>query len=270
MTTEALVKSVSITNMVNQRAAVVDRLRQAFDLIAEAEKVAAAANVGFPRLVIDNHYSIRGRSISVSGQFASRADVDASVLQTIDGPAWQYLLRESGLRTFMDAKAREKWDKQITDGEVPPLTLPNVEATFGMLYEARGDMFERGVIECFRRLSWDYKTNEPCKFGKRIIVSYFFTYGSPNNRATDQLDDLVRVFHVLDGKPEPDHRNGIYSLAWAAQQERQSFAENDYLALKWYKKGTAHITFKRLGLVEQMNRIVAKHHPNALPAVVRR
>lgn len=239
MTTEALVKSVSITNMVNQRAAVVDRLRQAFDLIAEAEKVAAAANVGFPRLVIDNHYSIRGRSISVSGQFASRADVDASVLQTIDGPAWQYLLRESGLRTFMDAKAR-------------------------------GDMFERGVIECFRRLSWDYKTNEPCKFGKRIIVSYFFTYGSPNNRATDQLDDLVRVFHVLDGKPEPDHRNGIYSLAWAARQDRQSFAENDYLALKWYKKGTAHITFKRLDLVEQMNRIVAKHHPNVLPAVVRR
>ena len=42
-----LVKSVSIENMVNQRAAVVARLNQALDLIAEAEALAAAANVGF-------------------------------------------------------------------------------------------------------------------------------------------------------------------------------------------------------------------------------
>ena len=173
-----LVKSVSIENMVNQRAAVVARLNQALDLIAEAEALAAAANVGFPRLVIDNHYATRGRTLTLSGQYASRDD-DARVamLRTVDGPAWQYLMKESGLRTFMDAEARSKWDNQIHEGDVPELTAENVRATFGALYGSRGEMFERGVLECFRRLSWNYKTNEPFKFGKRIILNYLL--GSP-------------------------------------------------------------------------------------------
>lgn len=125
-----LVKSVSIENMVNQRAAVVARLNQALDLIAEAEALAAAANVGFPRLVIDNHYATRGRTLTLSGQYASRDD-DARVamLRTVDGPAWQYLMKESGLRTFMDAEARSKWDNQIHEGDVPELTAENVRAT---------------------------------------------------------------------------------------------------------------------------------------------
>lgn len=102
-------------------------------------------------------------------------------------------------------------------------------------------------------------------FGKRIILSYFSSYGHPTSRSADRLDDLLRVFHVLDGKPEADHRQGVYYMASEAHRQGHSFAENGYLAMKWYKKGSAHITFKRLDLVEQLNRILAKHYPNALP-----
>jgi hypothetical protein len=269
MSASSLVKSVSITNLVNQRAAVVERMRQALDLIAEAEQLAKAAHVGFPRFVIDNSYSLRGRTISVSGDFANRADVETGILKTVDAPAWQYLLHESGLRTFMDASAREKWDKQISTGEIPPLTIDNIEATFEGLYKARGEMFERGIIACFRRLSWSYKTNQPCKFGKRLIVNSLFSYGSPNHRTTDELDDLMRVFHVIDGKPEADHRNGIYALVSGAWQRRESEAENDYMRIKWFKKGTGHVFFKRPDLVDKMNMILAKHYPDALPSEVR-
>ncbi|UJB67603.1 DUF4942 domain-containing protein (plasmid) [Acidovorax sp. YS12] len=265
-----LVKSVSIENMVNQRAAVVARLNQALDLIAEAEALAAAANVGFPRLVIDNHYALRGRTLTLCGQYASRDDdVRAAMLRTVDGPAWQYLMKESGLRTFMDAEARSKWDNQIHEGDVPELTAENVRATFGALYGSRGEMFERGVLECFRRLSWNYKTNEPFKFGKRIILNYLFSYGSPNHRTTDQLDDLLRVFYVLDGKPEPDHRNGFYLMVSDARQRGETQAENAYLHVKWFKKGSGHVLFKRPDLVEKMNGILAKHYPHALASEVR-
>jgi len=41
-------------------------------------------------------------------------------------------------------------------------------------------------------------------------------------------------------------------------------AENDYFHLRWFKNGNGHLTFKRADLVEQMNRILAKHYPNAL------
>lgn len=170
----------------------------------------------------------------------------------------------------MDATARDTWAKQIAEGEVPELTAANIEATFGQLYEARGDMFERGVLQCFRRLSWDYKTNQPFKFGKRVIVTGLMTGGYAGSRATNELDDLMRVFHVLDGQPEADHRNGMHALISGARHERRREAENAYLHLRWFKNGNGHATFKRPDLVDKLNLILAKHYPAALAAERRR
>lgn len=264
-----VVKSVSIANLVNQRGGVVDRIRQAVALLAEAQAMAKAAQIGFPRLVVDNNYSTRGNP-ALTGDYSTPAEAEAAMIRIVDADAWKFLMNESGLRTFMDAKARDEWSKQIHSGEVPELTAETVEATFAQLYAARGDMFERGVLEHFRRLSWDYKTNQPFKFGKRIILNYFARDGHPDHGASNQLDDLVRVFHVMDGKPEPDHRQGVYSLAHGARKEGHAEAENDYINLKWFKKGSAHVTFKRPDLVEKLNAILTKHHPNALASEVRR
>ena len=262
-----VVKSLSIANLVNQRGGVVDRIRQAVSLLAEAQEMAKAAQIGFPRLVVDNSYSTRSTA-PLTGDYSKRGEAEAAMIRIVDAEAWKFLMNESGLRSFMDAKAREEWSKQIHEGEVPELTAETVEATFAQLYAARGDMFERGVLEHFRRLSWDYKTNQPFKFGKRIILSYFASNGYPDHGSANRLDDLVRVFHVVDGKPEPDHRQGVYHLAYAAIKEGRTELENDYIHLKWFKKGSAHVTFKRLDLVAQLNAILTKHHPNALASEV--
>ncbi len=167
-----LVKSVSITNLANQRVAVVERVRAALDLLGEAQQLAKAAHLGFPRLVLDESYGCRGRP-TITGEHAKRDEAEASMVRIIDIRGWDYLLSESGLRTFMDAKARDQWSNQIAEGDVPELTAANIEATFAQLYGARGDMFERGVLQCFKRLSWSYKTNAPFLFGKQA------THGCP-------------------------------------------------------------------------------------------
>ncbi|MDO3621718.1 DUF4942 domain-containing protein [Ralstonia pseudosolanacearum] len=267
-TTTELVPSVSITNLANQRTAVIERILVALNLLTEAEQLARAAHLGFPRLVLDNSYAQRG-TVTVTGEYARRAEAEKAILHTIDAQGWNYLLSESGLRTFMDAQARAQWHKQIADGDVPELTAANIEATFTELYGARGDMFERGVLECFRRLSWSYKTNQPFRFGKRLIMRSLFSYGSLNHHGTNELDDLMRVFHVLDGKPEVDHRTGVYYLISHARQQRQAEAENDYLHLRWFKNGNGHLTFKRPDLIDRMNLILAKHYPNALASEAR-
>ena len=263
-----LVKSISITNLANQRAAVVERVRQALDLLAEAEQLARAAHLGFPRLVLDDSYGCRGRP-TITGEYAKRDEAEAAIVSVIDTRGWSYLLSESGLRTFMDARAREQWNKQLAEGYVPELSAANIEATFAQLYGSRSDMFERGVLQCFRRLSWDYRTNQPFNFGKRIIVKYLLSQGSTNHRVTDELDDLIRAFCVLDGLPEPDHRHGAYCLVSDARQARQAEAENTYFHLRWFKNGNGHLLFKRLDLVEKMNLILAKHFPNALASEAR-
>jgi Domain of unknown function (DUF4942) len=129
-------------------------------------------------------------------------------------------------------------------------------------------MFERGVIECFRNLSWNYKTNQPFKFGKRLIFDRLVdggrAFGYPSRHRTDELNDLMRVFHIFDGKPENDHRSGIWYLIMDARNLGKTVAENDYFIIKWFKKGSGHVKFKRLDLVDKLNAILAKHYPNAL------
>jgi len=269
-----VVPSVSIENLVNQRDAVLERLAQIIDMINETAAIAARANVGFPTFCTSpSHYS-RSVEQRINGAYMDRsAEVLEHMRKEVDGAGWQYLMGESGMRSLMDAKAREQWDKQIEGKDMPPLTVDNIRGTFRMLHDSRGEIFERGVINVFKGLAWDYKTNLPQKFGKRIVLTYIrsavtgpgTSLGWPNMRHCDELDDLMRVFHVLDGKAEPDHRQGTYKLLHMFANTTDPDVENEYVRIKQYKNGAGHVTFKRPDLVDQMNRIIAKHYPGALP-----
>lgn len=256
---DELIKSVSIDNMLNQRLAVAERLQQARQLLLEAETLAAAAHLGSIRDLFSprRHHPYDIHLLDDDGL--------SKALHVLDGSAWTYLMSESGNRTFMDQTARQTWDDNIHKGEYPDFTKDTIAATFGTLHLSRAEMFERGVIATFRRLSWDYKTNQPFKFGTRIIMQYLADqWGHLNYRALDELEDLHRVFCVLDQQPEPDHRDGIATHLRVACSNKETTWTGPYFAVKWYKKGTGHVTFLRPELVTEMNRLLAKHYPNAL------
>jgi len=105
---------------------------QHYDLLGEAQQLAKAAHLGFPRLVLDESYGCRGRP-TITGEYAKRDEAEAALVRIVDIRGWDYLLSESGLRTFMDATAREQWGHQIAEGDVPALTADNINATFTQL-----------------------------------------------------------------------------------------------------------------------------------------
>lgn len=284
---EALpVKSVSIDNMLNQRDAVMERIAQAVDLLCEAREIALNAHIGFPRFKFeDTRY---GDSIIDSSRVGDSME---RMKYEVDRGAWQYLMDESGMRTFMDADTRKAWNEAIMgkgwngrkgDPEVPEFNKGNVEATFSRLYADRGRMFENGVVAVFRALAWCYKTNLPQKFGKRIVLQRLRAQVMPGrwnekkgsstslgfvsrDSSVNALDDMTRVMSILDGKPEPDHRNGWWTILGQQKHTTDPDAANDYMSVRCFRNGNAHVTFKRPDLVDQMNRILAKHYPNALP-----
>lgn len=71
----------------------------------------------------------------------------------------------------MDAQARDEWNKNLEEYELPAISEENILSTFWQLQHSKAAVFERGIIKVFKGLSWDYKSNNPCSFGKRIIVS---------------------------------------------------------------------------------------------------
>jgi len=243
--------------------------------LSEIAQIGKAAGIFEP----DGYRRTLDRAIYGEGsRYAYRTELQTpesteAARKRVDAYAWDLLMSESGLWSLMDAKAREDWRENIDKVKVPPLTRENIEATFHSLYGARGDMFERGVLLCFKGLSWSYRTNLPQKFGKRIVKRVRH-YGNVAQECMAELEDLQRVFCILDGKPEEDHRNGLYRRLSAAERvpdqtygRLSRFEHTDtYMTFRVFKNGNAAITFTRLDLVEKRNRIIAKHYPNALPA----
>lgn len=269
--TEQLVPSISIDNLLAQRDAIVERLRTAAELFGEMAQLAESA------LGTYGKYSMP--ALSCRRAHVEFPDGVETLVRHVDAAFWDKLMGESGLRTFMDATARERWRKDINEAKVPRLTQETIEETFRGLFADRKAMFERGVIACFQKLSWDYKTNLPVKFGKRIIMEYVVdVWGKgraryvtgPTQSGCDRLDDLIRVLMVLDGKSEPDHRQGAYQTLHTQINIRQPlpkepFELNGMLSIRVYRNGNAHVTFLRPDLVDKLNAIVAAHYPNALP-----
>jgi hypothetical protein len=262
-----IVKSVSIENLLNQRDAVIERIGNAIALLHEAQNIADAAHLtreyrGFAYLLQGKDHYMRTDLLDGDAVTRIRSRIDAS--------AWDYLMNEAGLLSLMDSKVRADWRNKIEQCDTPELTSDNLRATFGKLHDMRADMFERGVIECFRRLSWCYQTNRLFAFGKRIVMTYIRSYGHFSLDKLDHIADLQGVFCILDGQAEEDHRNGIYRRLNDAERGRLGLItagthDDVYMHFRWFKNGNAHIAFKRMDLVEKMNAILAKHYPGALP-----
>jgi len=265
---EDLVPAVSITALLMQRDAIVERLRGAAALLREVEELAERA---FPQA----RHAYASPRLEEQHLHCAFPDGLDRVVKAVDATGWDHLMSVSGMRTFMDAATRKKWDTSVGEMSVPSLTAENIRETFKGLYSERGAMFEDGVISVFRALSWDYKTNSPCRFGKRIIIPYLVdTWGSGKSRYTTgvryetchKLDDLLRVMSVLDGKPEPDSRRGASVLLREAEWPKSgAFEFTGLLSVKGYKNGNGHVTFLRADLVDKMNCILAKHYEKVLP-----
>lgn len=239
-----LIPSLSITNLLQQREAVKILFQEALGKLEQAHALATAARLGFPDLSMARGW--RGHGLRMTGEFANRTTLLETFQACVDAGGWTTLLQDSGMRSIMSASKRKEVDEQLGAEKVPALTREAIRATFASLHDSRMDMFEQGVLECFRRLSWDYKTNLPQKFGKRMVMTYLTSYGSANMRQTDQLDDLLRVFHLCDGKPEADHRTGAYRLIADAMQTTSvwpKLAENDYISIRLFKNHNGHVTF---------------------------
>lgn len=191
-----------------------------------------------------------------------------AVTRNIDRSIWRDLMLKSGMMALMDAQARDQWHNNLEEGDLPAISEANILSTFEQLHLNKMEVFERGIINVFKGLSWDYKTNSPCSFGKKIIINNLVTHnrwGFSLNWGwrRDQLADLERMLFLLDDKPIPDNRGdiSIRLMEHIRDNPAKNAYEDEYFSIRYFQKGTAHLTFKRLELIEMMNDIIAKHYP---------
>lgn len=122
--------------------------------------------------------------------------------------------------------------------------------------------------------SWNYKTNSPCKFGSKIIVNNLVRgdrWGLHliTGQQADRLADLERMLYLFSGKPIPDNRENIIIRLDDHIRSVQGKAcyEDEMFNIRYFKKGSAHITFRKPELVDRLNDIIARHYSEMLPSL---
>lgn len=193
------------------------------------------------------------------------------ITRNIDRSLWRELMLKSGMLSLMDAQARDQWQKNLDEGDVPAINENNILATFEQLHKSKGEVFERGVINLFKSLSWNYKTNSPVKFSRKIIMNNLVSFSQWGFRLNwghrrDQLVDLERMVSLLDGKPLPDNCADIAQRldAHIHAHKESAIYEDYYFSIRYFQKGSAHITFKREDIIEGLNDVLIRHYPEAL------
>ncbi|MFM2545875.1 DUF4942 domain-containing protein, partial [Escherichia coli] len=64
---------------------------------------------------------------------------------------------------------------------------------------------------------------------------------------------------------QPEFTDKILSRKPGAVQGKERY-EDEMFIIKYFKKGSAHITFKRLELIDRINDIIARYFPSVLSA----
>lgn len=262
MDSTELTRSTDVAALLAHREAVRQKVEQIILLACEVEALTAKGNLGCAQVCLRGKHG-----------HAEPFDYEA-VMRAIDTGGWQWLMQQTGLAAFLDATAREEWDRAIKSQKVPPLERDAIVGTLGKVYEDRGAMLERGVMQQFQRLSWDYRTNSPVAFGSKFIMQHLCDrWGkgkvvlSPNVRSCDELDDLERVLHLLDGKPEPEFSHRTLMTMREALPDRMEF-ETPHLRVRLFLAGTGHVWFKRQQDTDRLNRLIGK--VRALASTTRR
>lgn len=263
-----LICSTNIERIVRGRDAVLSQIKQIIEMLDSLSRLTAEIGGGTAQ-----DWAMKSGHRYDSWLTETVDKAIPAITRNIDRSIWRDLMLKSGMIALMDAQARDQWHKELEEGDLPAISEVNILTTFEQLHLNKKDVFERGIINVFKGLSWDYKTNSPCSFGKKIIVNNLVTHnrwGFSLNWGwrRDQLADLEKMLFLLDGKPIPDNRGDVTTrlMEHIRDNPSQDVYEDDFLSIRYFQKGTAHITFKRCDLTEKMNDIVAKHYPGMLAA----
>ncbi|MFN7570460.1 MAG: DUF4942 domain-containing protein [Betaproteobacteria bacterium] len=147
----------------------------------------------------------------------------------------------------------------------PPLTAAAIAAALDELHVGRARLFAEGARRIARELCSDYSAATPAQPPARLELIGMFDVlrGAPtpllvpNLRRAACLDDLERVFAVLDGTPPaPDAENWSARLN-AALRAGAGAAHGRHFALRWRNTGRASLLFLRAGPLARFNAIAA-------------
>lgn len=212
----------------------------------------------------------------------NNTDLNAQLLH-LKSMFWNTVFIKTEIGSKATSKFRQKFREFTIQQSAIAFTEENIKEVLYLFICNRQEMMQECVIEVFDKATSyheknkihneGWKTNKSWKLNKRIIMPNGISFDgrwstrgsfSVNHYISDFFDDLDKTMSFLSGKNIVEG-GSIYSTLHSFCDDyykngldyRESF-ESQFFRLKVFKKGTVHIDFKDMKILEQINRIVAK------------
>lgn len=186
---------------------------------------------------------------------------------------WQELFQTREFGQLFTSKTRDDYKKRIDDLARYEFTVSNVKQMQIELSQSMLGSLDDSIVRLFDEFSsqyWDeqsnnihyyngWKTNKAYVVNKKVItrVSAFDSWDCKfdSRKAYDKMSDIHKVFSYLDGNlsSNDDCLRAPIDAVRVTGQTRG--VQLPYCKVDFYKKGTAHITFKDERLLKKFNLI---------------
>jgi hypothetical protein len=197
--------------------------------------------------------------------------------------AWMQVFTKMEFRKWLDKKQTDEFIRDIERNGNIPFTKENMKGTLENVFLQRGRLFEQSVANVFVELTRYYKgncnhtegwkSNDNYKVNKKLVFPYGCTFNKGYGRyfnlyhgaRIDIYNDLDRVLCVLAGKDFDDCFT-VYkaldqkfrSLGHNVTQGFDSEAESEFFRIRFFMKGTVHLTFRDEKMWALFNATAAK------------
>ncbi len=226
-----------------------------------------------------NHVSVSGRgsgesySTILSNAFSSTVGHSrAEFLRMHRRDAWLSVFDMMQFHKWLDKKQTEDLIRDVSQNSHFPFTVENIKGTLQNVILQRRKLFEQSAWNVFEALTkyFDgntnhregWKSNDGFKVNPKLVFPYGVRYEKMwgfsswyNSNAIDIYNDLDRVLAVLDNRKFEEIGTvgaAIRTAIDASKHEPQTI-ESTYFEIRYFKKGTVHLKWKRYDLLEKFN-----------------
>lgn len=196
--------------------------------------------------------------------------------------AWFQVFEQMQFRKWLDKKQTESFLRDVERNGNIPFTADNIKATLENVFLQRKKLFEQSVANVFDELCRYYKgngnhtegwkTNDSYKVNEKLIFPYGCRWCPIMGRleldyrgAIDVYNDLDRIMCVLDGENFEECLTIGRALEYRFKQYGSKYdngvqystsnntCQSHYFDIRFFKKGTVHLTFRSRELWERFN-----------------
>lgn len=198
-------------------------------------------------------------------------------ISRLNSEAWQNVLDSSKFANYLTTKVKEDFTSRFSQQRKVAFTEENMKEMFSILFMNRTSILDSCILEVFDTMTMYYKenrchiegwkTNDKYKVNMKVILPRYIKYGQYYNsddlkRYGDKfsldysyyskLDDIDRALCYITGKQMKSIKTIKNSLSdfftilgkVRTGDKFNSDCESEFFNIKFFKKGTIHITFK--------------------------